>query len=319
MPTGGATGNATGLIGSAPTAAGGVCWSGGADEAGEIESLKERVAKLEQALQYVLGQDISADKLSDISQNAGWIYGVEYMGVEGWTKTASGTLIPPAGFSLSGSGLFKMYDFCTGEEQDYQGVSVDEDGVIQFGFKPNGQVCGEKVDQWDAAASGIPDYYKFYISNAGINDQAEGSGITAGVNSYSVGAGVYSGSVQFTISREGLYLVQQSATFIFSGGTSPSTLLATQGILSAGTNAVPTKWYTERNDIQWLNSIYANTFQDPTGDLLHMNMSEVFLLDTTNNKISSSMTAFALPGANLPADIHFLRVNVSVVRLGGTE
>jgi hypothetical protein len=314
MPTGGATGNATGLIGSAPSAAGGVCWSGGADEAGEIESLKERVAKLEQALQYVLGQDVSAGQLSDISQNAGWIYGIEYMGVEGWTKTSAGTLIPPAGFSLSGSGLFKMYDFCTGEQQDYQGVSVDEDGVIQFGFKPNGQVCGEKVDQWDA--SGTPDYYKFHISNTGLADQNASNGITAGVNSYSVGAGVYSGSVELTLSQEGIYLVNHSATWIFSGGVPLNTLLVAKGELRGGTNAIPTHFMTRRNDIQGGRTLATQTFLDPVGDTLHMNQSETFLMEGSNNKITSLMQAYALAGASLPADIHFLRVNVSVVRLG---
>jgi hypothetical protein len=136
MPTGGATGNATGLIGSAPSAAGGVCWSGGADEASEIESLKERVAKLERALQYVLGQDISAGQLSDISQVAGWIYDVEYMGKPGWTKTSIGTLIPPAGLSLSSLG-FKMSD-----GNDYPLVVMDENGVLQYGFTSGGAVKG---------------------------------------------------------------------------------------------------------------------------------------------------------------------------------
>jgi hypothetical protein len=222
MPTGGATGNATGLIGSAPSAAGGVCWSGGADEASEIESLKERVAKLERALQYVLGQDISAGQLSDISQNAGWIYGVEYMGVEGWTKTNAGTLIPPAGFSLSGSGLFKMYDFCTGEQQDYQGVSVDENGVIQFGFKPTGEVCGEKVDYWDAggaAGSGATEQpYALYTENnvySLTNTTQASRDVTINVDSVADSNGL----IEFTFVEPGLYLCSISVSINLSNTT----------------------------------------------------------------------------------------------------
>jgi hypothetical protein len=296
------------------TSAGGLCVIGGADESAQIQSLTERVAKLEQALAYVLGQDISASQLSDISQNAGWITGVTYMGQPGWTRTPSGTLIPPAGFSLSGSGLFNMYDYCTGETVPYQGVSVDENGVIQFGFKPNGEVCGEKVDQWDGG--GAPDFYRYAISFSGSYDQNSGRGITFGSNGYSCGAGVYSGSAEFTISQAGLYLAQHSATWIFSGGTAANTILATQAYLRAGTNGIPTKWQTERNDIQWVKTLVGQTFQDQTGDLLHMNQSEVFMLDLTNNKIQTHMSAYALPGANLPGDIHFLKVNLSVVRLG---
>jgi hypothetical protein len=191
------------------TSAGGLCVTGGADEATQIRSLTERVAKLEQALQYMLGEDISASQLSDISQNAGWVTGITYMGTPGWTRTAAGTLIPPAGFSLSGSGLFSMYDFCTGAQKDYQGVVMDEDRVLQFGFTPLGEMCGEKVQAWDTAATNATPDYGFKALNGGTE--------TRNVSFGAIDSSVSSGGLTVTVTNGGIWHVEGSVFYENSG------------------------------------------------------------------------------------------------------
>jgi hypothetical protein len=56
-----------------------------------------------------------------IQEQGGWVGGVAYLGVEGWTRTECGTLIPPPGVSL-------------GATTDFSMVAMDENGVLQFGL-----------------------------------------------------------------------------------------------------------------------------------------------------------------------------------------
>ena len=115
--------------GTAPgTSAGGVCWTGGADESATILSLTERVTQLEEKMAQMFGADWETAELSNGTSQLGWITGVTYMGVPGWTQTEYGTLIPPAGFSLSTVG-FTMSDGST-----WPAVVMDENGVLQYGF-----------------------------------------------------------------------------------------------------------------------------------------------------------------------------------------
>src|SRR3989337_3997815 len=94
-----------------------------------IKSLEQRVAELEAAI-------IRVNQLSDISQQVGWVGNVIYMGVEGWTQTEYGTLIPPPGVSFSTLG------FTLSDGNTYPFVVMDENGVLQYGYTATGGVSG---------------------------------------------------------------------------------------------------------------------------------------------------------------------------------
>lgn len=106
---------------SGSASVGGTCWIGGADESGQIQALTRRVADLERQIGLLLGGDVQTGQLSYISSQIGWVHGVSFMGSTGWTRTEYGTLIPPPGFSLVGSGLL-------GSGSGMQAVVGDEDG-----------------------------------------------------------------------------------------------------------------------------------------------------------------------------------------------
>jgi hypothetical protein len=105
-----------------------ICAISPSDLVGTIDNLITRIEKLESTLSQVLGANLHAETLSELSQQVGWVYGVEYMGIEGWIQTEYGTLIPPPGFTIASGGI-TLSDGST-----YQAVVMDENGVLQFGF-----------------------------------------------------------------------------------------------------------------------------------------------------------------------------------------
>jgi len=80
---------------------GGMCSISPSDMMGQIDNILTRLERLEETVAQLASADINAIQLSDLSQSAGWIYDVNYLGQPGWTQTPAGTLIPPIGFSLS--------------------------------------------------------------------------------------------------------------------------------------------------------------------------------------------------------------------------
>lgn len=84
---------------------GSICSVSPSDLAGQVDNLLSRIDDLEQTVAELLSQNVSANQLSDLSRQAGWLTGVTYLGVEGWTQTAAGTLIPPVGLALSSVGI----------------------------------------------------------------------------------------------------------------------------------------------------------------------------------------------------------------------
>ena len=96
-----------------------VCNVTPSDMAGQVDNLISRIESLEQSVSELSAANVSANQLSDLSQDAGWITGVTFMGTEGWTQTPFGTLIPPAGWT----GLSSIIDGQTGLSI-YSGGSV---------------------------------------------------------------------------------------------------------------------------------------------------------------------------------------------------
>src|SRR5678816_1162305 len=100
-----------GDVGGGLGTASSVCTISPADNEAIINNLIARIEKLEFDLSQVLGANLHSNTLGDLSSQVGWVYGVEYMGVPGWIQTEYGTLIPPPGFTLSGSGM-QLYNSC---------------------------------------------------------------------------------------------------------------------------------------------------------------------------------------------------------------
>ena len=280
------------------------------DQVQIVDNLLDRIQALEKAVSELLAVNVMANQLSDISQQIGWVTGITYMGVEGWTQTEAGTLIPPAGFSLSGSGLFKMFDFCTGEMQDYQGVSVDSDGVIQFGFKPSGEVCGEKVQEWDGASQ--PDYYK-YVHHSGVTLINEGRNVTAGANS--LPGATTSGSLRVTVTNGGLWLVQVSGYYTQTGGSfagSSVAAVSAHSDIDGGPVGNPTLYHRESHEIQ---AIRLSGFADyiDAQNTVNFNQSGIFEIDDSNlltilMSVNGHPNLTGLTFSLTQADITFIRL-----------
>lgn len=139
------------------------------DNVGIIENFLHRIEELEKVVSQLSASNILANQLSDLSQQIGWVGGITYMGIEGWTQTEYGTLIPPAGVSLSS--LSNWYDSLTNNpcnpydsdgnlRQELHLSVYDSDGNLNFGTGCGGQLVGTKVDEWDtaAASTGPMDY-----------------------------------------------------------------------------------------------------------------------------------------------------------------
>lgn len=114
----------------------GVCAISPSDLVGYTGNLINRVNELEQRIAELEASNVEVNQLSDLSQQVGWVGGITYLGTPGWTQTEYGTLIPPAGVSLSTLGITMS------DGNSYQMVSVGEDGELIFGFTATGAIGG---------------------------------------------------------------------------------------------------------------------------------------------------------------------------------
>jgi hypothetical protein len=121
-----------------------ICNVSPSDQIGQISNILNRLQQVEAALAALLGTDVEALQLSDISNNLGWVYNVTYLGEEGWTQTPSGTLIPPAGWS----GLSNILD-------GFEGTTVSAG---------TGRVCLHRVNL--ATSSDVSTGTSYYIQVA---------------------------------------------------------------------------------------------------------------------------------------------------------
>jgi hypothetical protein len=290
---------------STRTSAGGMCIIGGADEASQIQSLTERVTALERRLALLLGGDVEAGQLSDISQQVGWVHGITYLGTPGWTRTAAGTLIPPPGWSFfpkDGSG------WTLSDGSVYHGVSMDENGVIQFGFQSDGTVSGAKVDEWDAGA-GAPDYAYFSLAP----DVTETRDITIFSNSFAINVdGDYDGSITFKPSQAGLYAISCNAVY---AGDAPAsgTVIVTHTDVIAGPGGV---YGSQKFEIQRIHTIFGESVEPDTAASGFSGHFDIVRVTAANQSVTIGTEAVAYPAANMPANFHISNVSVKIVRLG---
>lgn len=152
-----------------------LCMISPSDEVGIVGNLISRIEELEKVVSQLMSANVTAGQLSDLSQQVGWVYDVTFMGVPGWTQTEAGTLIPPAGFSLSNIG------FTLSDGNTYQGVSFDSDGVLQLGFTASGNVSGSMIgtDFFNITNFDIDPVFSYGIDFAtAIGKEERGSSIT---------------------------------------------------------------------------------------------------------------------------------------------
>ena len=192
----------------APTDSG-ICAISPSDLVGYTGNLINRVEELEQRIAELEAKNVEANQLSDLSQQVGWVDGITYMGVPGWTQTEYGTLIPPAGWTFMGNGL------TLSDGNTYQGVYFDEDGVLQFGFEAGGTgITGALPTAWNAAAAGSADYARYSyenLSGSTTNSESRGASITSTDTAGLVG------HIEIAIATSGLYHVSSFLGRHFSG------------------------------------------------------------------------------------------------------
>jgi hypothetical protein len=171
-----------------PSTDSGVCAISPSDLVGYTGNALNRIKDLEQRVAELEAANVEVNQLSDLSQQIGWVGGITYMGVPGWTQTSYGTLIPPAGVSLSSLG------FTMSDGNQYPFVVMDENGVLQFGFDTSGNVSG--------ASSPSKSYISLNTPTA-----TPGGSITWGGTSVLSTDGIFSfnGTTTVTITQTGVY------------------------------------------------------------------------------------------------------------------
>lgn len=170
----------------------GICSVNPGDLVMMIDNLVDRLLKAEQEIAELKAANQAVNQLSDLGQQVGWVGGVTYMGVSGWTQTEYGTLIPPPGVSLSSLGIT-----IPNIGQAVQMVVMDANGNPVFGADLLGQLFGSQVTAWNNAAGALMDYAYYY------GGSSSSRGITISTSAT---------QIAFTVSQDGLYLIGGTAT-----------------------------------------------------------------------------------------------------------
>jgi hypothetical protein len=198
-----------------------ICAISPSDLVGTIDNLISRIEKLESTLMQVLGANLHAETLSELSQQVGWVYGVEYMGIEGWIQTEYGTLIPPPGFTIASGGL-TLSDGST-----YQAVVMDENGVLQFGF---GETTSDGT--FNAVTGASVTGSSYLIAQPTTNTLTSFRPTLSTVHSAGTGIAVVDSGFttnKIELNEAGLYSVDVNFVCLSSSGSGTSIMFATVG------------------------------------------------------------------------------------------
>ena len=184
--------------GTPPPTDAGVCAISPSDLVGFVGNALSRIKELEQRVAELEAANVEANQLSDISQQVGWVGGVEYMGMPGWTQTEYGSLIPPPGVSLSMLGIFPP-TIAGGTPN--QLVIYDNDGNLVFGADADGQLSGTMASSSNVAL--------MYTQNPLLPATTTNDSETATYTEIFDPSGMVSfvSSEQFTLSTSGIYLL----------------------------------------------------------------------------------------------------------------
>jgi hypothetical protein len=210
--------NTTGDGGSSNTSgtAASVCAISPSDTVGVLNNFLTRIEKLEEIMMQIASANVLAGQISEISQQIGWMYGIEYLGQPGWAQTSYGTLVPPPGFTLLGAGL------TLSDGNTYQAVYYDENGVLQFGFETGGTgIAGASVtgSSYLIAQPTTNTLTSFRPTLATIH--SAGTGIAV------VDSGFTTNKIE--LNEAGLYSVDVNFVCLSSSGSGTSIMFATVG------------------------------------------------------------------------------------------
>jgi hypothetical protein len=260
------------------------------DEKLVIDNLIGRIQNLETAVMQLLTANVKANQLSDLSQQVGWVGGVEYMGVAGWTQTEYGTLIPPQGWTLAGSGIIPNLG------PGMQLVYTDADGNIF------------SADDF----TGAPDYL-YYDGLYTIN---ESRNITTTFNTFALNVeGTTEGEIVAEVSKSGLYLVNVHGSFHRTSGTAPASTVFS-GLSSITVSPTGNAQLTYHTSIQTINSVVGEIIHPGGGtQLANADLARVVKVGA-GETIRAGVSCIAYPDANMPANMKTGEAAVSIVRLG---
>lgn len=124
-------------------ATGGLCTISTSDTVGLIDNLLVRMQNLERVLELLTGMNISTSSIDQISANLGTMTNATIINAaRGWTTagTFTGVAISTLGWTMSDGCSFPI-------------VTVDEEGVLQFGLSDCGEVVGAGPELWSNSKS----------------------------------------------------------------------------------------------------------------------------------------------------------------------
>jgi hypothetical protein len=207
--------NTTGDGGSSNTSgtAASVCAISPSDTVGVLNNFLTRIEKLEEIMMQIASANVLAGQISEISQQIGWMYGIEYLGQPGWAQTSYGTLVPPPGFTLLGAGL------TLSDGNTYQAVYYDENGVLQFGFTSPESAGGTSIV--GAAVAGV-NVATLYTNTPIVNAAVINTNATATINIGSDPQNMISlpSSTSFQVAQSGWYLLTATCSINAFGDAS---------------------------------------------------------------------------------------------------
>ncbi len=198
--------------GGSTTPDSGVCSITPSDLVGATGNAINRLLDLEQRVAELEAKIVSANQLSDLSQQVGWVGGVTYMGVDGWTQTEYGTLIPPPGVSLSSLGIT-----VPNVGSALQFMVMDENGNLVLGIDELGQLLGTAGTAINAIS--LSDY----AIRDNVTDESRGITVVSGVD-----------NITMTVSKDGIYYAA-GAGGAYPGLTVTGKLQSTAGDIMTNT------------------------------------------------------------------------------------
>lgn len=270
--------------GTPPPTDAGVCAISPSDLVGFVGNALSRIKELEQRVAELEAANVEANQLSDLATQVGWVGGVTYMGIEGWTQTEYGTLIPPPGVTLSTLGIIPPT--IPGSTSGVQFQITDANGLAVFGADVLGQLFGTYVDIWNGTASPEQDYCDVVRAPGFGHNHTNLRGMSLVLATTSGQAKIY---VQ--VSRAGLYT--------FSGNVTLSTSSVESRVAVSLCND---------EEAQCTQEAYS-PLSDPSGiNVVTASISRTMYLATDNAIVSfqsgvlsvgTSIYSFALSGARI--------------------
>lgn len=280
------------------------CRISNADMVGIIDNLLTRIQRSETEIARLKSQLTKATQLSNISQQVGWVGGITYMGVKGWTRTAAGTLIPPPGVTFADLGILPATGSGSITNNSLVMVLKDVNGNILFGFNAIDGLYGTKVEQWNQANE--PDYALYHFGGPPVQE-------SRGITWDSLSTAGFAFAATLTVAQDGLYLVNAAGSWDYSITTFGA--IQVSCAISSKTSGGVTIDTTKTSSVGAF--VETNPGTDSGDNVVGTSNTNMYNL-TAGQKISIDMAALLTDGAAYDGST-MADVNVSVLRVGAGE